>query len=109
MAFTDIQVRQLKAKLDPRSTSRRAKPTAPTSVMSRDGTSIAEANRIFGFDAWDRRTLVSRLRVERRERSTLCRGLYRQGAGQRAGRRNKDCSGRFWYGRGQSPYPGASA
>ena len=58
MALSDTQVRQLRAS-SRRSTSRRAKPTEPTSLC-RGWHVIAEANRIFGYDAWDRRTLASR-------------------------------------------------
>ena len=56
MAFTDSQVRQLKAKLDPRY-SRLAAPMGPTSSYVEGWHAISEANRIFGFDAWDRRTV----------------------------------------------------
>src|SRR6476620_987842 len=58
MALSDTQVRQLKAKLD----------TKHVKTRNANGTDlhyvegwhvIAEANRIFGYDAWDRRTLAS--------------------------------------------------
>ena len=42
--------------------------------MSKGWHVIAEANRIFGYDAWDRRTLSKPLRVERR-----LDGAYRAG------------------------------
>ena len=65
MAFTDSQVRQLKAKLDRDDMSRRAAPMAPIFSYVEEWHAIAEANRIFGFDAWDRRTVLTALRVER--------------------------------------------
>src|SRR3974390_2955072 len=58
MALTDSQVRQLRAKLE-------AKPVKTRKANGADlhyvegWHVIAEANRIFGYDAWDRRTLVS--------------------------------------------------
>ena len=42
------------------STSRRAGPTEPTFAYVEGWHVIAEANRIFGYDAWDRHTLSSR-------------------------------------------------
>ena len=56
MAFTDSQVRQLKAKLDPRYIKTRSANGLALSYVE-GWHAIAEANRIFGFDAWDRRTL----------------------------------------------------
>ena len=56
MAFTDSQVRQLKAKLDPRHVKTRSANGVNLSYVE-GWHAIAEANRIFGFDAWDRRTV----------------------------------------------------
>ena len=56
MAFTDAQVRQLKAKLDPRYIKTRSANGVNLSYVE-GWHVIAEANRIFGFDAWDRRTI----------------------------------------------------
>ena len=56
MAFTDSQVRQLKAKLDPRYIKTRSANGVNLSYVE-GWHVIAEANRIFGFDAWDRRTV----------------------------------------------------
>ena len=58
MAFTDSQVRQLKAKLDPRYIKTRSANGANLSYVE-GWHAIAEANRIFGFDAWDRRTVFT--------------------------------------------------
>ena len=56
MALTNVQVRQLRAKLDPKHVKTRK--ANGTSLYYVEGWHvIAEANRIFGFDAWDRRTL----------------------------------------------------
>ena len=58
MAFTDSQVRLLKAKLDPRYVKTRDANGVNLSYVE-GWHVIAEANRIFGFDAWDRRTVSS--------------------------------------------------
>jgi len=56
MAFTDNQVRLLKAKLDPRYI--RARNSNGSNLSYVEGWhAIAEANRIFGYEAWDRRTV----------------------------------------------------
>ena len=57
MTLSDTQVRQLRAKLDERHVkTRRAKGIELHYVEGWHV--ISEANRIFGFDAWDRRTLA---------------------------------------------------
>ena len=58
MAFSDIQVRALKAKLDARHVKIRTANGAPLHYVE-GWHAIAEANRIFGYDAWDRRTLAA--------------------------------------------------
>ena len=59
MGFTDTQTRQLRAKLDGKHIKRR---NANGTVLDylEGWHLIAEANRIFGFDGWDRRTLRTR-------------------------------------------------
>src|SRR6476646_2564174 len=59
MALTDTQVRQLKAKLEPKHVKIRKANGADLHYVE-GWHMIAEANRIFGYDAWDRRTLASR-------------------------------------------------
>jgi DNA recombination protein Rad52 len=59
MALTDTQVRQLRAKLDARYVKSR-KANGVDLHYVEGWHVIAEANRIFGYDAWDRRTLSSR-------------------------------------------------
>jgi DNA recombination protein Rad52 len=58
MAFTDQQTRQLKAKLDAQYVKTR-KASGNTLHYIEGWHAIAEANRIFGFDGWDRRTLCT--------------------------------------------------
>ena len=58
MAFTATQVRQLKAKLDPKHVKTRTSGGATLHYVE-GWQAIAEANRIFGFDGWDRETLSS--------------------------------------------------
>jgi hypothetical protein len=56
MALTDTQLQQLRAKLDARHVKTRQ--ADGTELHYVEGWHvIAEANRIFGFDAWDRRTV----------------------------------------------------
>ena len=56
MALTDTQLQQLRAKLDARHVKTRQ--ANGTELHYVEGWHVmAEANRIFGFDAWDRRTL----------------------------------------------------
>src|SRR6516165_11496465 len=58
MTLTDTQVRQLRAKLDAKHVKTRK--ANGTNLHYVEGWHvIAEANRIFGYDAWDRRTLAS--------------------------------------------------
>ncbi len=58
MALSDTQVRQLRAKLDGKHVKTRS--ANGTDLHYVEGWHvIAEANRIFGYDAWDRRTLAS--------------------------------------------------
>ena len=59
MAFTDTQARQLKAKLNSRHVKTR-EADGTTLHYIEGWHAIAEANRIFGYDAWDRRTLGAR-------------------------------------------------
>lgn len=59
MAFTDSQVRQLKAKLDSQYVKARKANGSATLHYIEGWHAIAEANRIFGFDGWDRRTIVT--------------------------------------------------
>jgi Rad52/22 family double-strand break repair protein len=58
MAFTGEQVKELKAKLQGKHV--KSRNANGTSLHYVEGWHvIAEANRIFGYDAWDRRTLAS--------------------------------------------------
>ena len=59
MAFSDTQTRQLKAKLDAQYVKTRKVDTSTLHYIE-GWHAIAEANRIFGYDAWDRRTLMAR-------------------------------------------------
>ena len=69
MEFSEQQVRQLKAKLKPRYVKTRQAEGALLHYVE-GWHAIAEANRIFGFDAWDRRTISSRcVHSERHGRS----------------------------------------
>jgi len=59
MAFSDAQARQLEAKLDGQHVKAR-KENGATLHYIEGWYAIAEANRIFGYDAWDRRTVATR-------------------------------------------------
>ncbi len=56
MAFTEPQLRKLKAKLDDKHVRTRTNNGLGWSYIE-GWHAIAEANRIFGYDGWDRRTL----------------------------------------------------
>jgi DNA recombination protein Rad52 len=59
MAFTEAQVKSLEAKLDSKHV--RTRRVEDTTLAYVEGwRAIAEANRIFGYDAWDRHTLSMR-------------------------------------------------
>jgi recombination DNA repair RAD52 pathway protein len=56
MAFTDAQIKDLSAKLLGKHVRTREKDDLTLSYIE-GWHAIAEANRIFGFDGWDRETL----------------------------------------------------
>ena len=59
MAFSEAQVKNLEAKLDSKHV--RTRRVEDTTLAYVEGWHvIAEANRIFGYDAWDRHTLSTR-------------------------------------------------
>jgi recombination DNA repair RAD52 pathway protein len=59
MAFSEAQVKSLEAKLDSKHV--RTRRVQDTNLAYVEGWHvIAEANRIFGYDAWDRHTLSTR-------------------------------------------------
>jgi DNA recombination protein Rad52 len=74
MAFTDSQVRLLKAKLDPRYIRTRNSNGCTLSYVE-GWHAIAEANRIFGYEAWDRRT-VSASSVWTEAKAGIYRAVY---------------------------------
>ena len=59
MAFTDTQTRALKAKLSAKYVKTR-QGGGLTLHYIEGWHAIAEANRVFGFDAWDRQTVATR-------------------------------------------------
>src|SRR5262245_9742021 len=105
MEFNDDQMRQLKAKLDFRHVKTRH---ANGSVLHyiEGWHAIAEANRIFGFDAWDRRTLSSTcVHNERSGRFHVAAYVAKVRISVRAGKITivREGSG---MGEGQAPTPG---
>ena len=59
MALSDVQLRQLRAKLDARHIKTR-KANGTDLHYVEGWRVISEANRIFGYDAWDRRTVATK-------------------------------------------------
>jgi hypothetical protein len=59
MALSDLQLRQLRAKLDARHVKTR-KANGTDLHYVEGWRVISEANRIFGYDAWDRRTVATK-------------------------------------------------
>jgi DNA recombination protein Rad52 len=85
MEFSEQQVRQLKAKLKPRYVKTRQAEGALLHYVE-GWHAIAEANRIFGFDAWDRRTVSSRcVHSERHGRSHFAAYVAKVRVSVRAG------------------------
>jgi recombination DNA repair RAD52 pathway protein len=78
MALSDTQVRQLKAKLEAKHVKTRKANGADLNYVE-GWHVIAEANRIFGYDAWDRKDARKPLRVEGREWPLPHCSLHRQG------------------------------
>ena len=104
MALTDMQVRQLRAKLDGRHVKTRNANGVELHYVE-GWHVIAEANRIFGYDAWDRRTLATNcVSSSRNWAASSCR-LHREGSDHRAGWRNNYRERGIRNRRRQSPYP----
>ena len=108
MALSDMQIRQLRAKLDARHIKTRNANGADLHYVE-GWHVIAEANRIFGYDAWDRRTVATKCvsssaigqlhlaAYTAKVRVTVRAGdiiIVREGSGT---------------GEGESPYPGSGA
>src|SRR4029078_2002970 len=70
MAFTAEQRQALAAKLDGRAVKERAQNGQVLSYLE-GWYALSEANRIFGFDGWDRETLDSRSVLTRENRGTF--------------------------------------
>ncbi len=96
MSFSDSQIRLLKARLNPDHVRSRIADGQILSYLE-GWHVIAEANRIFGFDGWDRETLSS-LACSPGSRGSLSRRLYRacedHGAGRGPGHRARGLRGR---------------
>ena len=58
MSFTDTQLKALSAKLNAKHVRTREKAGLTLSYIE-GWHAIAEANRIFGFDSWDRKTVAT--------------------------------------------------
>ncbi len=85
MEFRPEQIRQLKAKLKARHVKTRQAEGALLHYVE-GWHSIAEANRIFGFDAWDRRTISSKcVQSERNGRTHLAAYVAKVRISVRAG------------------------
>ncbi len=96
MAFTDTQVQALSHNLSARHVRTRQANGRTLSYIE-GWHVIAEANRIFGFDAWDR--LGGDLAGEVQLR------LCRPGAGQGAGWERRDLPRGLWLGSWPGQYP----
>src|SRR6478752_5963744 len=92
MALSDTQVTQLRAKLEAKHVKTRKANGADLHYVE-GWHVIAEANRIFGYDAWDRRTLASHCVWSGATGSYHAAALHRQSARKRPSRRYNDCAG----------------
>src|SRR5262245_35114926 len=107
MAFSDTQARQLKAKLDSHHVKARQENGATLHYIE-GWHAIAEANRIFGYDAWDRRTIATRrVWTEARGSQFLAAYTARVRISVRAGDNCHRARG-LWHRRGQSIKPRTS-
>ena len=86
MGFSAKQVQALRRNLDHRHVRTREANGRELSYIE-GWYAISEANRIFGFDGWNRETVKSRCVLGPRKPRHLPGGLYRPGAGHRARRR----------------------
>ena len=95
MGFSAKQVKALRRNLDHRYVrTREANGRELTYIEG--WYAISEANRIFGFDGWNRETIESRCVLARENRGVISCRLYRAGADFRAGRRGHRYSRRPW-------------
>jgi hypothetical protein len=101
MAFSDTQARQLKAKLDSQHVKAR-KENGATLHYIEGWHAIAEANRIFGYDAWDRRTVATRCVWTEARGIAVPRRLYRESPHKCKGQRYCHRARGLWHLRGQS-------
>ena len=107
MAFTDSQVRQLKAKLDPQ-TYKDAKRQWRQPQLRRGMARHRRGQSHLRLRRLGSQNRLNRLRVERSKRAVSWSRLHRQSAGQRARRRDYNCAGGLRNGGRQSFNPGAS-
>jgi recombination DNA repair RAD52 pathway protein len=109
MEFRPEQIRQLKAKLKARHVKTRQAEGALLHYVE-GWHSIAEANRIFGFDAWDRRTISSKcVQSERSGRMHFAAYVAKVRISVRAGDITINHPRRFGHGRRRCPDTGQSA
>ena len=89
MAFTEAQIKSLEAKLDAKHVrTRRVQDIVLTYVEGWHV--IAEANRIFGYDAWDRETIATPLCVDRNGQPAAFSGIHGKGQDCRESQRKHD-------------------
>ena len=108
MSFTEQQVRALGRSVAPRHIRSRVRDGKELNYVE-GWFAIAEANRIFGFDGWDRETLEAKCVLSREARGSFSRGLQREGPADRAGGRPRHRAGRLRYRRGTRGLAGRSA
>ena len=107
MALSDTQVRQLRAKLEAKHVKTRK--ANGTDLHYVEGWHvIAEANRIFGYDAWDRRTLASHCVWSGQSAPIMAQPISPRCASASEPEISRLCGRDQARGR-QGPYPGASS
>ena len=74
MTFAQAQLRQLKRQLNRRSIKHRESNGVTLSYIE-GWYAIAEANRIFGFDGWDRETVASQCVWQSRSAPNMVRPM----------------------------------
>ena len=97
MGFSAKQVQALRRSLNSRHIRTREANGRELSYIE-GWYAISEANRIFGFDGWNRETVETRCVLARENRGIIPRRLCRQSAHNSAGGRSNNHSRRPWVG-----------
>ena len=100
MSFSEKQARALTRTVPPRHIRTRVRDGKELSYVE-GWFAIAEANRIFGFDGWDRETLEAKCVLTREARGSHVTVYRCRFPPHRTGRRSRYCARGIWHRRGE--------